>query len=90
MRTEVLKKLQEETEEKYQKFSAKLLPPQIDLLGVRIPKLRQIAKEIAKRKRKTLQMFLAMTLNLFLPGGAKKHQKTEQGNAAIAGLMKTR
>ncbi len=48
MRTEVLKKLQEETEEKYQKFSAKLLPPQIDLLGVRIPKLRQIAKEIAK------------------------------------------
>ena len=48
MRTEVLKKLQEEAEEKYQKFSAKLLPPQIDLLGVRIPKLRQIAKEIAK------------------------------------------
>ena len=48
MRTEVLKKLQEEAEEKYQKFSAKLLPPQIDLLGVRIPKLRQIAKEIEK------------------------------------------
>ncbi len=48
MRTEVLKKLQEEAEKKYQKFSAKLLPPQIDLLGVRIPKLRQIAKEIAK------------------------------------------
>lgn len=48
MRTEVLKKLQEEAEEKYQKFSAKLLPPHIDLLGVHIPKLRQMAKEIAK------------------------------------------
>lgn len=40
MRTKVLTKLQQEAEEKYQKFSAKLLPANIKLLGVRIPKLR--------------------------------------------------
>lgn len=48
MRTKVLTKLQQEAEEKYQKFSAKLVPSNIKLLGVRIPKLRQLAKQMLK------------------------------------------
>ncbi len=51
MRTEILVKLQQEAEEKYQKFSAKLLPPNIKLFGVRIPKLRQLAKQLQKEGR---------------------------------------
>lgn len=51
MRTKVLTKLQQEAEEKYQKFSAKLLPANIKLLGVRIPKLRQLAKQMLKENK---------------------------------------
>lgn len=35
-------------DEKYQKFQSKLCPGVENIIGVRIPKLRQIAKEIAK------------------------------------------
>lgn len=51
MRTKVLTKLQQEAEEKYQKFSAKLVPSNIKLLGVRIPKLRQLAKQMLKENK---------------------------------------
>lgn len=49
MRTKILKILEQEKEESYQKFSSKLLPENIKLLGVRIPKLRKLAKEILKQ-----------------------------------------
>lgn len=48
MRTKILAFLQEKAEEKYRDFSAKLLPPQTELLGVRIPTLRQYAKTLLK------------------------------------------
>lgn len=51
MRTNILAKLQQEAESEYQKFSAKLLPPNIKLLGVRIPKLRQLAKQMLKERQ---------------------------------------
>lgn len=35
-------------EEKYQKFSSSLLPGTKNILGVRLPYLRKIAKEISK------------------------------------------
>lgn len=51
MHIEVLAFLQEKAEEKYRDFSAKLLPPQTALLGVRIPTLRQYAKTLLKEGR---------------------------------------
>lgn len=51
MHTEVLTHLQSLADEKYRKFHAKLLPPGIKLLGVRIPLLRQYAKTIIKEGR---------------------------------------
>lgn len=51
MRTEVLSWLRSNAEEKYRKFSAKLLPPEVNLLGVRIPALRKYAKELIKAGR---------------------------------------
>ncbi len=48
MRTEILSWLENQAEEKYQKFSAKLLPTNVKLLGVRIPILRQYAKSLIK------------------------------------------
>lgn len=44
---EVMKYLRENAEEKYSKFSTNLNPGVTNLLGVRVPKLRAIAKEIA-------------------------------------------
>ncbi len=51
MRIEILTKLQQEAEQEYQNFSAKLLPRNIKLLGVRIPKLRQLATQILREGR---------------------------------------
>lgn len=45
---DVKKRLLEERDEKYQKFSAALLPGVKNVLGVRIPQLRKIAKDIYK------------------------------------------
>lgn len=44
----VRKKLEFEADEKYKKFSASLLPGVDNILGVRLPLLRKIAKEIYK------------------------------------------
>ncbi len=51
MHTEILKWLQNNADEKYRAFSAKLLPPETKLLGVRIPVLRRYAKTILKEGR---------------------------------------
>ena len=48
MHTKILKLLQSIKEEKYKNFSLKLLPAKTKLLGVRIPILRKLSKEIIK------------------------------------------
>ena len=48
MRTKVLEYLKSKQDEKYKIFTAKLLPENIDLLGVRIPIIRQYAKQFIK------------------------------------------
>lgn len=48
MHIDVLNELRHIAEEKYRCFSAKLLPPDVPLLGVRIPDLRKYAKELIK------------------------------------------
>lgn len=51
MRIEILNKLQQSADEKYRIFTAKLLPPDVPFLGVRIPVLRGIAKQLIKEGR---------------------------------------
>lgn len=46
---ETKQRLNEEAEEKYKKFSAALIPNVKNILGVRLPVLRKIAKEISKK-----------------------------------------
>ena len=53
IRTFVKKRLKEEADEKFRKFSASLLPNIHNVLGVRLPVLRKIAKEIYKKDYKT-------------------------------------
>ncbi|MBE9918071.1 DNA alkylation repair protein [Paenibacillus donghaensis] len=48
MTTTIREELLELAEEDYQKFSASLIPGVTNLLGVRIPELRKLAKRIAK------------------------------------------
>ena len=43
---DVQKELSESSEQKYAKFAASLIPGRDDVLGVRMPKLRQLAKRI--------------------------------------------
>ena len=45
---DIKQRLLEESEKDYQKFSTKLIPNINNVLGIRIPKLRKIAKEIYK------------------------------------------
>ena len=46
MKKEIRQKLLELAEADYQKFSSSLLPNIDNVLGVRLPKLRKLAKEI--------------------------------------------
>lgn len=46
--TDIKKLLKKEADEKYKNFSASLLPGVNNVLGVRLPKLRKLAKEIYK------------------------------------------
>ncbi|SOC36064.1 DNA alkylation repair protein [Ureibacillus acetophenoni] len=48
METIIRNQLLEHVDEKYQEFQSKLIPDTTNLLGVRLPVLRKIAKEIAK------------------------------------------
>lgn len=48
MRKEIRERISEYAETEYRDFSAALIPGAKQLLGVRLPKLREIAKEIAK------------------------------------------
>ena len=44
----VRKRLQNSADEKYREFSSKLLPENVNMLGVRLPELRKLAREICK------------------------------------------
>lgn len=48
IREEIRKELEQAAEKDYKEFNAKLLPGVEELLGVRLPKLRETAKRIAK------------------------------------------
>ncbi|MBD5471071.1 MAG: DNA alkylation repair protein, partial [Lachnospiraceae bacterium] len=48
MRNEIRDRISEYAETEYREFSAALIPGAKQLLGVRLPKLREIAKDIAK------------------------------------------
>jgi 3-methyladenine DNA glycosylase AlkD len=48
MRIKVLKNLQSISEEKYKNFSLKLLPKDTNLIGVRIPLIKNLAKQLIK------------------------------------------
>lgn len=50
---EIRNQLLESAEESYREFTSKLLPGTGNILGVRLPKLRKIAKEIAKSDWRT-------------------------------------
>ena len=48
MHTKVLEYLKSQQDEKYKNFTSKLLPKNVELLGVRIPVIRQYAKQLIK------------------------------------------
>jgi 3-methyladenine DNA glycosylase AlkD len=48
IQTEIKKRLLEAADEKYRKFQATLIPGENTMMGVRMPQLRDLAKEIAK------------------------------------------
>ena len=50
MHIKIQNQLKNISEVKYKEFSLKLLPPDTKLLGVRIPLLKKMAKEIIKNK----------------------------------------
>jgi len=62
MINEIKKQLFENQDLKYQKFSSSLLPQTNNVLGVRLPILRKIAKEIFKKDHK---LFLKENDNIF-------------------------
>lgn len=49
----VKKRLKEEADEKYRKFSSALIPNISNVAGIRLPVLRKIAKEIYKKDYKS-------------------------------------
>ena len=53
-RQSVRKKLEQAADEGYQKFQEKLLPGVPHILGVRLPKLRELARQAAKTDRKSV------------------------------------
>lgn len=61
MHTKVLYWLHSQKEEKYRDFSAKLLPKEVKLLGVRTPMLRKYAKQLVKEY--DLRLILNQNLN---------------------------
>ena len=48
---DILKRLEKEADKNYQKFSSSLLPNINNVLGVRLPLLRKLAKEIVKENK---------------------------------------
>lgn len=49
IRQEIRTQLEQEAEPDYRAFQSRLAPGVTDILGVRLPRLRQIAKQIAKK-----------------------------------------
>ena len=62
MREKIRKELEKIAEENYRIFAAKLIPNIDNLLGVRLPKLRKIAKKIVQLD---YEYYLAMDNHLY-------------------------
>jgi len=63
MKNEILKKLLKVSDKKYQKFSCVLCPGTENIIGVKIPLVRKIAKEIFKENK--TEIYLALKLKHF-------------------------
>lgn len=62
---EMRKQLLALQEERYQKFSSGLIPGVQDMLGIRIPELRKLAKELVKEDAEALENCLAWESPLY-------------------------
>ena len=51
MHTNFLELLKNKRDEKYREFTSRLLPKDVDMLGVRIPEIRKILKDIIKNNK---------------------------------------
>ena len=51
MHTNFLELLKNKRDEKYREFTSRLLPKNVDILGVRIPEIRKILKDIIKNNK---------------------------------------
>ncbi len=63
MKNEILKKLLKVSDKKYQKFSSALCPGTQNIIGVKIPLVRKIAKEIFKENKS--EVYLALKPEYF-------------------------
>ena len=66
MQTTIKKKLLELSEPEYQVFSSKLIPNINNVLGIRIPLLRKLARELYKSKEFNLRAFLEIHDNEYM------------------------
>ncbi|MBR5154360.1 MAG: DNA alkylation repair protein [Alphaproteobacteria bacterium] len=64
MRTKILNTLQQQKEEEYKNFSLKLLPKDTKLLGVRIPIIKKLAKDMLKSNQG--ELYLSISLDEFV------------------------
>ena len=63
MHINFLELLKSKKDEKYRIFTSRLLPKDIDLIGVRIPEIRKIVKEVIKKDE--WQTLLSLDVSLF-------------------------
>ena len=73
---DIRKELEGMAEEKYRAFSAKLLPPGTELLGVRLPALRKLARAIAAGNRGMNWKDFLQQWGLFLDADAPEKAAT--------------
>ena len=68
----IRKELQALVDSQYQEFHSSLLPGANNILGVRIPQLRTMAKEIIKKEESSAVKFTNMVMNAYAEGGNVK------------------
>lgn len=89
---EILVKLQSQAEPKYRDFAASLIPGEADLLGVRLPLLRKLARRVARQENwaaifqelGTNSLMEVVMLRGMLPGYAPNATLSERLRALAA------
>ena len=81
MPTEIIRILQEEADATYRDFSAKLLPPETLVLGVRIPALRRLAKQMLRDR--SAEQYLSVS-----PALLQYHEEKLLYAMLLAGIKK--